>query len=299
MAALALAGCAGSEGYVDGLWDNGDPIIAPYKADLFDEEGEATCTSPLVAEGYESRARAYSQFGGIINLFIYESLNDPADPNAPEVDAITVTRQRDVERRRRELTQDPLEAMYQYTHPEFDAKYGISGPEDMESIRQDVKEHLSFIKDPIHQNAPIYEFIKAGREWLEFENGDFYTISMISDVQGYLTDNRIDHEFLGLQYEYRRAISRDGEEFLMVTDRETRVAELMRTGETIPLDEDSRRYQIYSVHGSLNLLEDEVYAQFTVVNDQCPLYFGRPAARFWILDYVQLDVVEREPVSLL
>lgn len=293
--AIVLAGCSSSEGLPDGMWNNGDVIYAPLKEDLFDSEGTPLCNAGLVAFNTESRGRAYAEYGGVVNLFLWEAINPLLPPDGDDLQNISNARQREIERQRRALAVDPAFAMYQYTHPDFDEKFGIESAEDMEAIRDEIAEHLVLIAD---ERNPMYTYVRPQREWLEFEDGSFYSVSLPGNVDQYVQDNNIDHTFAGLVYEYRLAVSGDGNEYLMVTERETGATRLMSSDETIELDENAARFFRYTVRANSES-PDDVYAEVTLIYDQCPPNGDTPAGRYWVYDYNLIEVVEREPVVLL
>lgn len=290
IAALTLAACGSSDGYIDAWWDNGDPIYAPVKANLFDEELTPTCTSPVAGYGFESRARAYSNTGGLVNLFLFEIQNAEPDPN--ETLTGLTPREEERERTRRERLQGSLETMYQMTHPDFDARYGISSAEDMASLKEELADHLEDLDQSV---APIHTYVSRGSRWLETPDGRL-TVSNVSGVEQFLIDNNIPLEFDGLNFEYLRAIDEDGTEYLMVTDKETFTTRLHAGEEVIDVDENSEFFIRYEV--LLPGFGENPSATITLVNDQCPPYFGDPASRYWVYDYELLNPTELGTIDL-
>lgn len=290
IAALSLSACASAEGYIDAWWDNGDPIYAPVKATLFDEEGVPTCSAATAGNGFESRARPYSNTGGLVNLFLFEVQNTEPDPDE-RLTGLTPA-QEERERTRRERLQGSLETMYQMTHPDFDAKYDIESAEDMASIKEELADHLEDIDQEV---APIYTYVNRGSRWLETPDGRL-TLSNVSNVELFLEENDIPLEFDGLNFDYLRAVDDAGTEYLMVTDKATSQTRLHTSEDVIDVDESSELFIRYEV--LLPEFGENPSATITVVNDQCPPYFGDPAARYWIYDYELLNPVEIGPIDL-
>jgi hypothetical protein len=289
VATLALSACSGQSGYVDGWWGNGDPIYAPFKADLFDEEGVPVCTTPTAGANFESRARAYSETGGLANLFLFEVMNDEPDPDEP-LTGLTETEERN-ERTRRERLQNSLDTMYQMTHPRFDEANGISEADDLGGIKDELQSHL----EGLGVDAPIYTYLTRAERWLETEDSRL-SINRIPNVEEYIELNNIPHVFQGLAFSYDRATDRDGDEYLLVTDRETGEAVLMTSDEEVPLNEEAELFEQFEI--DLTLTGGEPHATVTLVNDQCPAYFGSPTSRFWIFDFELLFPEEPEAIIL-
>lgn len=291
--ALTLAACGVPDGYVDGYWDNGDPIYAPGKVALFDEDTVPICDSPWSGNGFESRARAYASNGGVVNLFLFEVFNEEPDPNEPLV-GFESERDEERERTRRERMQGSLETLYQYTHPDFDAEFGVSEPADMEPIKDELADHLSEMD---LDYAPVHSYVEIGDRWLETPDERF-TVNRIPDVAGFIEENNINTTFDGLNYNYLRAQTSDGTVFMLTEDKETGERLLLsETEEPIALDESSEYFETYEV--IVGDTGGEPSAIITVVNDQCPPSGGDPTARFWIYDYELLFPEEVEPIVLV
>lgn len=292
-AAFTLAACgAPADHYVDGWWDNGDPIYAPEKQLLFDEDGEATCDFPTVARQFESRARSFAETGGLVNLFLFEILNEELDPAAISRDDFESNQDYNRERRNRERGQDSLGTIYQMTHPDFDANNGISGPEDLAAIKEELRNHLDGLERPVTQ------FIFTGDRWLETPHGR-YTVRRVSFVEGFIEDNNIPHRFQGLANEYASAQLPTGEMYLMITERETGTTVLLSEDEEIELGEESELFIQFKIDLSdFPAQANDPHAIITLANDQCPAVDDQAAARYWIYDYELFFPVEREPIEI-
>ncbi|PKQ26009.1 MAG: hypothetical protein CVT64_05910 [Actinobacteria bacterium HGW-Actinobacteria-4] len=290
IAAFTLSACGSSDGYIDAWWDNGDPIYAPVKADLFDEDLVPTCSAPTAGNGFESRARPYSNTGGLVNLFLFEVQNSEPDPNAVLTGLTAREEQR--ERTRRERLQGSLETMYQMTHPDFDAKFGITTADDMAAVKAELAKHLADLDQSV---APIHSYVERGRRWLETPDGRL-TLSTVTSVADFIEENNLPLQFEGLKFDYLRAVDDDGTEYLMVTDKETAQTRLYAGNEVIDVDESSELFIRYEI--LLPGFGTNPSATITLVNDQCPPYFGDAAARFWIYDYELLFPAEVGPIDL-
>ena len=80
VAALTLAGCGSGDTFIDGWWDNGDPVLVPSKSTLFDADGKPLCNAPMQYPQVETRSRSYTETGGVVNAFLFEITNPETDP---------------------------------------------------------------------------------------------------------------------------------------------------------------------------------------------------------------------------
>src|SRR5690606_1577359 len=142
VSAFVLAACSSPSGYIDGWWDNGDPIYAPLKADLFDENGVAKCETPTSEGAFETRARSFTTTGGILNASLYEVISDEPDPIDVSACGGLTPAEEARERTRRERRLGSLAAMYQLPHPDFDSRNGVDAPDDMAPIKEDLRDHF-------------------------------------------------------------------------------------------------------------------------------------------------------------
>ena len=293
MSAMALVACSpGEDVYVDGWWDNGDVLYAPVKSTLFDEEGVPRCDTPTVEGLIESRARAFSENGGVSTLFMFEIINPELDPNE-ELTGFSSARDEEKERTERERRLNSLDQMYQWTHPDFDAKYGISEPADLADVKAEIRDHLDELEEP------VYAFMKPGTQWIQAPEGRF-SLTRISDVVGYLEQSSLDFEFDGLNFRYQRAIGPNGDEYLLFVDRESGESALYNVtnqDDKIELDENAELFEQYDVF--MPDTPDEPSLELTLVNDQCPPSFGANVARYWVYDYELFYPEPFEPVELI
>jgi hypothetical protein len=293
-AALALTGCASAgpaDGYIEAYYDNGDPIRSPRKATLFDEAGDPLCATPIYQNKLETRFRPFSDTGGVVNAFLFEVTNNEQDPEAP-ISELTVpagmseSAYRELLRRQ----QGSAERMYELTHPFlFDAENGISGPEDMEAIKQDLRRQFPELA-PTAGRVAVVPFVSVGDSWIESSAGR-YDVRRVGDVPLFMDTLGITGvEYNGLQNDYSAA-SKDGEEFLMIRDRESGLVTLVSADGVEDLDE-IQQFQQYGIMLTAGVFES-VAAVMTLQNDGCPQADGTNFARWWIA-----DIEEVEPVVL-
>ena len=260
-AALTLAGCAsGGDTFIDGWWDNGDPVLVPVKASLFDADGKPMCDTLTAFGQVETRSRAYSEQGGVVNAFLFEITNPETDPSTASDPA---------ERRKLEVLQDSPNAMYQLTFPEFDATHNISGPDDMRAVKTELADHLP----DILTEGPVTSYVKIDDQWIEGPDGRF-AVRRADDAEGYIKDNNINTRFNGIQNQYFIANAEDGTEYLLVRNKLSGSATLMRAGEEDRvLDESTESFTKYNVENESTGINPD--ATLTIVNDQCLATSGR------------------------
>jgi hypothetical protein len=281
IAALTLAGCSSGETYVDGWWDNGDPVLVPVKAALFDADGKPLCATPTAFGQVETRSRSFSDNGGVINAFLFEVTNPETDPSTGATPA---------ERKRLEVMQDSLGAMYQLTFPAFDKDHGISGPDDMRKVKDDLQQHLP---DLFKDSKQLTDYITVDSQWIEGPQGHF-TVRREADPEGYIKDNKINTKFDGLTFQYFVATSEDGKEYLLERNKDTGAAQLLSSGaDPIVLDESTESFTRYNIENEAGGLNPD--ATITLVNDQCLPIDGAPVARYWIDDYQTMNGTEQKP----
>lgn len=283
--AVALAGCGASSGVIDGWWDNGDPILVPAKESLFDEEGVPLCSTPTAFGTVESRSRSFSNAGGVINAFLFEVVNPETDPDTAENPA---------ERRKLEELQRSPEAMYQLTWPGFDVEHGISEPGDMRAIKDEFIEELP----GLGVDEPLPNYVSLDNQWIDGPTG-YYSVIRAANPEEFIEENGINTSFNGVANTYWVATRDDGEQFLLVRNKETGAAVLMQGGaEDLVLDEATESFSKYLIElePSTGVNPD---ASITLVNDQCRPVDGSNAARFWVYDYEMLNGTEQAPVDLV
>lgn len=287
VATLALTACSsGSEGYVDAWFRNGDPIYAPLKADLFDEAGTPRCEEPIAWQRIETRGRSLSSTGGLVVGWLFEVMNEEADPETAGDD--------DDARTKLERAQGSLERMYQWTEPTFDAENDITGPEDLEAKKAEWQEHLA----GMGEEAPFDQYARPGESWLVTPDVT-YTIRRITDVEGFIEDNAVPTRFNGQANDYAGAMNREtGVEYLMVTNRETGETELMSADENIPVEEGSELYNEFEIDLDVGF-PNEPEARLVLANDQCPAIDGVQGSRYWVFEFEMLETASEEPVDLL
>ena len=287
VAALALTACSsGSDGYVDAWFDNGDPIYAPLKENLFDESGAAVCEEPITWGRVETRGRSYSSTGGLVTSWLFEVMNEETDPETAGDD------QR--ERTKLERAQGSTERMYQWTEPTYDAENSITGPESFDSLKAQWQEHLA----GLGTEASLDQYARVGESWLVTPQTT-YTIRRITDVEGFIEENAIPTRFNGQRYDYAGALDREsGIEYLMETSKETGEAVLLSADEELGIEEGSELYTEYEIDLDVGFANDPE-ASLVLKNDQCPAIDGTQASRFWVYEFEMLETVSEEPVSLL
>lgn len=283
--ALALTGCATAGhpgGYIDMYFDNGDPIYSPHKAELFDEQGEALCNTPIYLGRLESRTRPFSDTGGLLNSFLWELSNPNIDPDTPnlEVPSGTTDKEyRELLRRR----QGGLERMYELTHPHFDEVNGVSGPDDMEAIRVELATLFPAIAN---SEAPAARFITPGSSWIETDKGRFDT-RRPGDVELYMeTIGVTGVEFNGLENDYYAASGEAGE-FLIEINRESGEFRFVGAGGEFEV-EHMEFFQQLGIMQTFGQTES-VAVVMTVVNDGCPAAGGQQASRWWIYEIQEVE----------
>lgn len=291
-AALVLAGCSSAgpaDGYIEAYYDNGDPIRSPVKANLFDEAGDALCETPIYQNKLETRFRPFSDTGGVINAFLFEVTNNELDPDAPISElsvpaGMSESQYRTLLRRQ----QGSLERMYELTHPVlFDAEKGINGPEDMESVKQDLRQRFPELA-PSEGRVAVVPFVRVGDSWIESPDGR-YDVRRVGDVPLFMDTLGIkDVEYNGLQYDYSAAV-KDGEEFLMIRDRETGAVTLVNSSGVADLDE-IQQFQQYGIMLEVGVF-DSVAAIMTLQSDGCPAVDGKNFVRWWIADIEEVEPV--------
>lgn len=279
--ALALAGCSSGETFIDGWWDNGDPVRVPVKASLFDADGVPLCTTPTAFGQVETRSRSFSENGGVINAFLFEVTNPETDPS---------TASNAAERKKLEVLQDSLGAMYQLTFPKFDEEHGIKSAEDMRAVKDDLQEHLP---DIFKDSQQITDYIKLDQQWIEGPDGHF-SVRRASDPEGYIKDNKIDTRFNGIANQYFIATKDDGTEYLLERSKDTGLARLLRAGDDpILLDESTESFLRYSIENEAGGVNPD--ASITLVNDQCLPNGSQQVARYWVYDYTTMNGAEPQP----
>lgn len=283
--AISLAGCGAGETFIDGWWDNEDPILVPAKSTLFDADGGPLCSTPTAFGQVETRSRAYGELGGVINSFLFEITN-------PETDPSTGTTAFD--RKKLTVLQDSPNAMYQLTFPSFDEKYGISDSSDMRKIKTELQEHLP----DLLTEGLVTDYAKIEDQWIEGPNGKF-SVRRASDVETYIKENNLPIRFNGVVNQYFIATNQDnGDEWLIVRDKNTGTSTMMRSGqEDIVLDDQTESFTRYTIENDVpNGVNPD--ATITLVNDQCLPSGGANVARFWVYDYELLNGEEQGPVVL-
>lgn len=284
VAALALAGCSSGETYVDGWWDNGDPVRVPTKATLFDADGKPLCQTPTTFGQVETRSRSFSDNGGLINAFLFEVNNPETDPST----ASTPT-----ERKKLEVLQDSLGAMYQLTFPKFDKDHEISSSEDMRKVKDDLAQHLP---DIFKDSKQVTDYVGVDSQWIEGPQGHF-AVRREADPEGYIKENKINTKFNGLQNQYFVATNDDGTEYLLERNKTTGAAQLLSAGEDpIALDESTESFTRYNIENEAGGVNPD--ATITLVNDQCLPVGTQQTARYWVYDYQTMNGAEQKPVDL-
>ena len=221
---LTLSACSGGDTVVDGWWDNGDPVRVPAKSTLFDDNGVPLCKTPTAFGQVETRSRAFTTNGGVVNSFLFEVTNPETDPSTGATKA---------EQEKLAILQDSLGAMYQLTFPSFDKANGISSAQDMRKVKDDLQKHLPNI---FQDSKQITDYIAVDQQWIEGPQGHF-TVRRLSDPEGYIKDNKIDTTFNGLANQYFVATSDSGDEFLLERNKETGASRLLSAGaEPVVLD---------------------------------------------------------------
>lgn len=294
---VMLAACSSNgaeDGYVDAYFDNGDPIYAPYKADLWNEDGTPTCEYPVYLNRVETRARNFTTNGGVINGFLFEVQNPELSPEGELLDAqgnpveFADEAAEEAERERREQRLGSLDRLYQMTSPEFDAAFGIDGPEDLADVKTDIASRVPELGGP---NNPVAQSIAVGDQWIETDQGR-YEVDPISDVELFIDVQGINHNYDGFTYFYNSA--RIGTDlYLFITDKETGEKKLLNADGETTLAE-AQLYQQYDV-----LLDpgnpQSGAVRLTVENDGCPVQDDQIYARYWVVNWEPIEpVVEDE-----
>lgn len=285
VAMITLAGCAGPQGYIDGWWDNGDPIYAPDKATLFDENGIPKCDTPTAFGSFETRARSFTTNGGVINEFLFELTNPETDPSTAKTPA---------DRKKLERLQGSLNAMYELTFPSFDKKYDIKSAADMAKIKKELADHLPGLLT----EGQLADYVKLDSQWIDGPNG-YFTVKRANDAEGFIKDNKIKTTFQGLNYTYYIAQNRDtGDQYLLVSSKTTGESVLMSSGEDIVIDASTELFSKYLIELQVSPPGVHPDASITLVNDQCLPSGGKNVARYWVYDFELLDGTEPAPVVL-
>ena len=281
VALLGLAGCAAGDTYIDGWWDNGDPVLVPAKSALFDDEGVPLCSTPIAFGQVETRYRSYGETGGVVNAWLFEVTNpetDPATAESPE------------ERRKLEVLARSTEAMYQLTFPAFDKEHGISGPDDMRAIKDQWQEKLP----DVLTEGPATSYVKIDSQWIDGPEGRF-TVRRADNPKDFIAENKINTTFNGVanQYFIAQRVD-DGKQFLLVRNKDTGLATLMSSDEDdIVLDEKTESFIRYFIENESTGNNPD--ASLTLVNDQCRPVGGATAARYWVYDFEFLNGTEQGP----
>ena len=280
IAAVTLAGCSSGETYIDGWWDNGNPVFVPLKATLFDADGAPLCAAPTAFGQVETRSRSYSDNGGVVNAFIFEITNPETDPSTG------ATKQ---EQKKLTVLQDSLTAMYQLTWPGFDKEHKVTTAEDMRAVKDELQKHLP----DLLTEGSVTDYVKIDDQWIDGPSGHF-SVRRADDPEGYIKENKIDTKFNGIANQYFIATKDDGSEFLLVKDKATGASVLMAPGEDpVTLDESTESFTRYFVENESTGTNPD--ATLTIVNDQCLPVGGAQAARYWIYDYKLLNGEEQKP----
>jgi hypothetical protein len=291
---LILAGCASAgpdDGYIEAYYDNGLPIRSPLKSTLFDENGEALCSTPIYQNRIETRFRPFTDNGGLMNAFLFEILNNEKDPDGPIADGEVPSNQTEAvyrENLRRAL--GSLDRMYQLTHPVlFDAERGIDGPEDLADIKQELRADLPSL---VNREAAITQFVSPGKSWIETELGR-YDVRKVGDVEAYMeTLGVVGVRYDGLNNDYFAATNSDGE-YLMVRSRESGLVTLYNARGTVDVEEieQFQQFNILATPGA----PDSTRARVTLQNDGCPQHGDTNFARWWIADLDFVAPVAEDP----
>lgn len=292
--ALVLTGCAAAgpaDGYIEAYYDNGLPIRSPLKSTLFDENGEALCETPIYENRIETRFRAFTDNGGLINAFLFEVLNNEQDPDAPLGELDIPSNQNEAQYRenlRRAL--GSLERMYQLTHPVlFDQERGITGPDDMAPIKEQLRRDLPAL---VNREAAVTQFIVPGNSWIETEKGR-YEVRKVGDVELFMeTLGIVGVRYDGLNNDYFSATNADGE-YLMVRSRESGAVSLYNARGVVDIEE-IEQYQQYNVLAEPGVRES-TRARITLQNDGCPQHGDTNFARWWITDIDAVAPVVEDP----
>ena len=280
VAVLTMAGCASGETFVDGWWDNGDPVLVPTKASLFDADGKPLCATATAFGTVETRSRAFGETGGVINAFLFEITNPETDPSTGATAA---------ERNKLAILQNSDQAMYQLTFPAFDKKHDIKSAEDMAAVKAEFQEHFP----DLLTEGKVVDYVKIDDQWIDGPEGHF-SVKRASDPEGYIKDNKIDTKFNGIQNQYFVARSDDGTEYLLERNKNTGVARLLRHGEDpVTLDASTESFTRYFVENESTGVNPD--GTITLVNDQCLPVGGQQAARYWVYDYKLLNGAEQKP----
>ena len=280
VAALTLAGCGSGDTFIDGWWDNGDPVLVPSKSTLFDADGKPLCNAPMQYPQVETRSRSYTETGGVVNAFLFEITN-------PETDPATASTKK--ERNKLEVLQKSPEAMWQLTFPTFDKEHGIKTPEDMRAVKTELQEHMP----DLLTEGGVTAYVKVDDQWIEGPQGHF-SVRRADDPESYIKDNKINTTFSGLTNTYWVAQKDDGTEYLLVRNKETGVGTLMRHGaDDIVLDSATEAFTRYNVENESTGNNPDL--SLTIVNDQCLPIDGKQVARYWVYDYELLDGTEQQP----
>lgn len=283
--ALALAGCGAGDTYIDGWWDNEDPILVPAKSSLFDAEGLPLCSTPTAFGQVETRSRSYGELGGVINSFLFEIVNPETDPSTGETA---------FDKKKLEVLQDSPKAMYELTFPSFDEKHDIKDASDMRKIKEEFQEHIPNLLT----EGLVTDYAKIDDQWIEGPAGKF-SVTRASNVEDYIKENNLPIKFNGVANQYFIAKNQDGgEEWLIVKDKNTGTSTMMRNGaENIVLDDQTESFTRFTIENDIATGVNPD-ATITLVNDQCLPSDGSNVARFWVYDYELLNGTEQKPVDL-
>ncbi|MBN2177173.1 MAG: hypothetical protein JW722_05890 [Demequinaceae bacterium] len=281
---LVLTGCGQPDGtYIEGYWDNGDPFYAPSKTVLFDDNGDPTCAYPVKYLQFESRSGPTNLARGVS----FEIMNLELDPDgylnpADYPDEASQAK----ERLRRERALNSLDVLWQYTHPQFDAAYGIESPADLAPIKAELQTHLY----GLGKNAPFVDYLKLVEQYFVSDRGTFIVVRL-DNPKGYLEDNNIPLKFEGLLYEYYSAD--DGEEeFLLVKEKETGDTALWQGDQESELTDAIwfARVEVRTGLPTPNGLPP-VMAEFTFQSDGCADEGGRAYQRYYLRSYEIIEPV--------
>lgn len=282
---LTLAGCAPSgEGmYIEGWWDNGDPFYAPSRTVLFDFEGNPTCEYPVKYLGFESRSNPLS----LARAVSFEIMNPDLDPDTSYYDPNEFPTEKDraKEYQRRERAQGSLDLLWEYTHPQLDAALGIEGPEDLQSIKDELKDELY----GLGKDAPYVDYLEVSKTYFVSSIGTFDVVRTY-DVEEYLDEHDIPLRFKGLEFEYYTISSDEGEEYLLVKEKATGTTDLWQGDQKSELT-DAVWFSVVEVKTALDTPSGEApaVAEFTFQSDGCPDQGGVAYQRFFLRSYTLLE----------
>ena len=279
--ALALTACSASyETYDEGFWDNGEGIAVPVKSELFDADGVATCEIPLLWQAYEARA----DDAKLMAALLFELTYSAAD--APEIDRDDYPTEKlyqkalDLQEQRANVTDTFV--LYQYTYPTFDAEHGITGPDDLKAVKNEVGSHLFGIG---RGGSPITDSIKLISETIDADEGHFVVTQLTVKHQEYMDAHQIPLEFNGFQYTYWVAKSTEIE-YLLVVNKDTGETQLWDGPNQSQLT-NPVAYASYEVR--VDPSQAGADAEFVLQSDGCSERGDERYARFYWLSYTLLD----------